>query len=76
MVFPGIFLTLLLCTFSQMHRKYSEFRYPVLAGAFLLFNFWSMSAIVLPIVRYMVPVLSLMPVFFPAMLEDKKKRPV
>jgi hypothetical protein len=73
MIIQGFFLMLLLCSFSRIHRKYPEFRYLVFAGAVFFCYFWSMSIIVLPLVRYMVPVLGLMVVYFPAILKEQTK---
>ncbi len=72
MVLQGIFMMLLLWSFARIYRLHPEFRYLVLAGAVFICYFWSMSILVLPLARYMAPVLGLMTVFFPAILKEPR----
>ena len=62
-----IYLTLMAMAFVRFWKLRPDCRLPLAIGLVLLVYFWGMTVCVLSIVRYMVPALGLMFIFFPAL---------
>jgi 4-amino-4-deoxy-L-arabinose transferase-like glycosyltransferase len=61
-----LYLSLLLWSCVLVWRHRPDMRYIVVTGAVVLSYFWGMTVLVDPLVRYMMPVLGALVVFFPA----------
>jgi hypothetical protein len=62
----AVYIVSLLYALIMLWRRRPDLRFLVTAGAVTLCYFWGMATVVLSIVRYLMPVLGLCLVFFPA----------
>jgi len=67
LVVQFFYLALMLLACRMFWKSRTDCRLPLAIGLVLLVYFWGMTVCVLSIVRYMVPVLGLMVIFFPAL---------
>jgi 4-amino-4-deoxy-L-arabinose transferase-like glycosyltransferase len=66
-IIQAFYLALMVIASLRYWKSRKDCRFPLVIGLVLLMYFWGMTVSVLSIVRYMVPVLGLMFVFFPAL---------
>jgi 4-amino-4-deoxy-L-arabinose transferase-like glycosyltransferase len=66
LLYQLIFMTMLVIAGTVFWRSRPQARFIVVVGAVFLFYFWGMSIMVLSIIRYLVPMLGLLLLLFPA----------